>query len=1829
MTTRGWSVLGFFLQTQDPPGVKPPEGKGFLVRRVFPGGSFPMRSDVQVIEVRVARKRDHPYSRLGSRYGYTVNGIEGGAIRLVPGREYILDIVTNGDHPFFFHNNPKGGPAAIPIIPGPGDVFGPGAEPPTDGRHFFRVPEAWRFETSFGLLYYACLEHPYMGGPVEIVGPEAALEAIASALGSVGLVGVAPPKTLMISRGSLRTRVTLPSPRVHEWGADGPIPQGMSQGGAKITHASLPDLGEIEALFPPGPQGGRIRLPEDPRTARIYLLGPAEDLDPDTGFVQGGLDQEVPLGLPPFVAGAPLRDQTLVAVARILPRPGRPWTFEGGDPTCDISFEDLEPGDPLGVLVSVTQTQAGPVARYVCAGPLGPKELALTHITRDKVIARGPTLPSPPSRPLVHVFGVRGLRTWLVNSHVFSEAGNIWLRKEIEHSASCPVCRATIPSVSGVLGTALVRGQTRVLRAIWDSYSEGELDVEINPGARAFSHLAWALHRYDLLPRVRTRSPDWDILFGSARRLANSEDLVPRSPGYDLIPFFTDTLSNLSWPEEGGEVLVRMMRSDLVVREIFIKYWTPGLEPEDQANRAKNILQAVTVQTAPADIYLRLLGAHTVLERFPLHSNDPWTRSLVPARVAEVRRLVADLLAKTIQVDSGTPGIPPNWENLIPRRPKGPSGIFGPPVPVLLDPLGVLGAALKAGTLRVPEKGAPPSEATALWTTFWPLVQESMYPVPSEEYLEAARAQGTEAAVRAAWPSLDEAKGRMSIPLFAGETPIPKEYQDRLTQALGTVFLTQETLVEIVRTIATRELSSQDISGNPSWTKALGEIGAVIGSPARVLIILWTIVLPSLGPTVIDIWTARCIDGDIACEKGVDQWIRSFSGLNSQGWDPSTWKLTEGDVRDLEGGLKATLLAATQFPRSDFLSLRLYDRPGFSSRGAWRTFNDLTGGWARAVTTGVGHVLRKIKSQGFGVTPARPLLTWWAVLVPASIPDSACVLDTGCEEVLQQGEKFGNFFVPLGEAWEAMTERDQNVILGQLIRYGLRATTEALIKMSEGLQFWANTGPTWVRILRVLRDIEEGGIEDFPATRSAEVIQALRSRILLPPLVQQGIQTLPMYGEEDELERDDPFPDLGSVLIRRENPGGGTRVSGLLHLWLEVVEQEMKWLGIDDEKMPIEDAAAITATWVRRLGRLDRKWQVETLGVIQVPPDRTDDDNPLFWFRSLDSPRYWALLRLVVHGVPSSERPWDLGWSVPEIWDMVFNPEAGIQGPVLYDLDYPRQLDDVLSAWRTPKPLPLEALLQLQRVGFQRALTDPATGLGDAWISTWSNILRSVAESVSTRGSMDLAQEIFSTWILHLHEHLRKGMMNPAGGLARLFDRHAGGIPLTLAVLYTLGGEPRGIWEFSVMRLLMAGWWSPEDIESRNPEAWTRIQTRREWNSSWSSGWREAIRRWNRTRPRSPSPEGRRVRARQEDAPEEEEPSAHPTANLVEITEAAAQLGLVLGPDYNIDHLLEHIRDNGPLVRRGLRDPRIRDSILRVMTEAFEEENIADWWMYLEADQAEWISMNSAINLLDLGLPFHLSLYHEAIRVDTGLYTIRGEDPTREESRKKDQFLVLLEDSRDAFGWVDPLPEGFPGNRRIFYQALQRAPRGSQDARDRFTARVNALHMFYGSRVYGGTEGPAFGDASVWFPMAGLYVAPGVIKQVGSMGAYTQSLLLDPEVGREVIGATIALALENSTPEDRRVGGSVPWGEFIRTLVGVLDTWGLPGDTLREAVREEWASLWRDGPPLGEDVWSLIWPRVPGGDDISTTEFSMTQDDANLIEEAFGRAPVGGASRFE
>jgi uncharacterized protein GlcG (DUF336 family) len=116
-------------------------------------------------DVDVVRKTSaHPQYGRGSRFGFRVNGVEGGVMRLVRGRTYTLSI-DETTRPFYFTRSTLGTAADWSRRKGV-DFFGPTSYVQKEP---FTVPQ-----NAPSQFYYQCRVHPRMGGRVEVTNAQAA-----------------------------------------------------------------------------------------------------------------------------------------------------------------------------------------------------------------------------------------------------------------------------------------------------------------------------------------------------------------------------------------------------------------------------------------------------------------------------------------------------------------------------------------------------------------------------------------------------------------------------------------------------------------------------------------------------------------------------------------------------------------------------------------------------------------------------------------------------------------------------------------------------------------------------------------------------------------------------------------------------------------------------------------------------------------------------------------------------------------------------------------------------------------------------------------------------------------------------------------------------------------------------------------------------------------------------------------------------------------------------------------------------------------------------------------------------------------------------------------------------------------------------------------------------------------------------------------------------------------------------------------------------------------------------------------------------------------------
>jgi len=126
--------------------------------------------DARVVEIHVKKKtKEHPFYKKGSKWGYTVDDIQGQTIKLSTNSVLCLHVKTPG-HPFYFSGDPVGGfPGPTPLFPIDHGIekgnfcFIPMRDLPSP-----RIKELNNGNTLE--FWYQCSKHPYMGGRV-IVTP--------------------------------------------------------------------------------------------------------------------------------------------------------------------------------------------------------------------------------------------------------------------------------------------------------------------------------------------------------------------------------------------------------------------------------------------------------------------------------------------------------------------------------------------------------------------------------------------------------------------------------------------------------------------------------------------------------------------------------------------------------------------------------------------------------------------------------------------------------------------------------------------------------------------------------------------------------------------------------------------------------------------------------------------------------------------------------------------------------------------------------------------------------------------------------------------------------------------------------------------------------------------------------------------------------------------------------------------------------------------------------------------------------------------------------------------------------------------------------------------------------------------------------------------------------------------------------------------------------------------------------------------------------------------------------------------------------------------------
>ena len=142
----------------------------------------PYSNDVITITVKVVTKTNkHRYFGSGSSLGYTFDGVESPFLTLTPGKTYRFDQSDNSNltHQLRFYLDPD---KTIEYLRTPGEIVYSGAA----GSNGYTEIEI--LDNTPTVLYYQCVNHPYMGNAVQVNSGHAIGFATAASIDTTGII---------------------------------------------------------------------------------------------------------------------------------------------------------------------------------------------------------------------------------------------------------------------------------------------------------------------------------------------------------------------------------------------------------------------------------------------------------------------------------------------------------------------------------------------------------------------------------------------------------------------------------------------------------------------------------------------------------------------------------------------------------------------------------------------------------------------------------------------------------------------------------------------------------------------------------------------------------------------------------------------------------------------------------------------------------------------------------------------------------------------------------------------------------------------------------------------------------------------------------------------------------------------------------------------------------------------------------------------------------------------------------------------------------------------------------------------------------------------------------------------------------------------------------------------------------------------------------------------------------------------------------------------------------------------------------------------------------
>ncbi|MBI1194627.1 MAG: hypothetical protein GC138_02095 [Gammaproteobacteria bacterium] len=224
----------------------------------------------------VDKDATHPFHNKGSKLGFSVNGVQGKALVVERGKTYTFQVDTNIQHDFYMATKPVGRG---------GFTLAKGVK----GNFLYEGELTFTPDSSTpDVVYYACRNHNYMGGPVFVTNDAAHFDlAKAVADWKSGLAlgeGARPGQKQVVSETQAKQKISFAAMYIRQSAAAQRIENGSDAGAKKMLADARGDLDKAEAAMKAKDYGRAAELAD----AAMKLMSdagrlvPAEDVADNT-----------------------------------------------------------------------------------------------------------------------------------------------------------------------------------------------------------------------------------------------------------------------------------------------------------------------------------------------------------------------------------------------------------------------------------------------------------------------------------------------------------------------------------------------------------------------------------------------------------------------------------------------------------------------------------------------------------------------------------------------------------------------------------------------------------------------------------------------------------------------------------------------------------------------------------------------------------------------------------------------------------------------------------------------------------------------------------------------------------------------------------------------------------------------------------------------------------------------------------------------------------------------------------------------------------------------------------------------------------------------------------------------------------------------------------------------------------------------------------------------------------------------------------------------------------------------------------------------------------